>query len=57
MRILQTELIQEDIYKKTKEEEKQQQLNHEKMSRWEIEELMGVKRPTYKRNKGAFRQK
>lgn len=56
MRILQTELIQKDIYKKTKEEEKQQH-NHEKMSRREIEELMGVKRPTYKRNKGAFRQK
>lgn len=57
MRILQTELIQKGIYRKTKEEENKQKLNHEKMSRREIEELMGVKRPTYKRNKGAFRQK
>ncbi|WKT76968.1 hypothetical protein [Lysinibacillus fusiformis] len=56
MRTLQTELVQKGLSKVKGETSKRRQPKKQ-MSRQEIEELMGTKRPTYRRVRGAFRSK
>ncbi|WP_197143737.1 hypothetical protein [Lysinibacillus sphaericus] len=57
MRTLQTELVQKGLSKKVEGRASKRRQPKKKMSQREIEELMGVKRSTYKRVNGAFRQK
>ncbi|MEK4255436.1 hypothetical protein [Ureibacillus sp. FSL K6-2830] len=59
MRTLQSELIEKGFYKnqgKKKTTNDKPRKHKEKLSKREIEELMGARRPRYKRNRGAFRQ-
>ncbi|MBM7607558.1 hypothetical protein JOD29_000802 [Lysinibacillus composti] len=59
-RTLQEQLVEKGLSKKPLKKRKQKRRsrnNDSKMSRKDIEELMGIRRPTYKRNKGAIRQK
>lgn len=57
MRTLQTELVQKGLSKKIERQASKRRQPKKKMSQREIEELMGVRRNTYKRVNGAFRQK
>ena len=57
MRTIQTELVQKGLSKETKGQASKRRQPKKKMSQIEIEELMGVRRSTYKRVNGAFRQK
>lgn len=57
MRTLQTELVQKGLSKNENRQESKRRQPKQQMSQREIEELMGVRRSTYKRVKGAFRQK
>ena len=56
MRTIQSEMERHGIknrHKKKKPEKKK----HETLTERDIKELMGINRPTYKRHKGAFRQR
>jgi hypothetical protein len=55
MRTIQSELKRLGISKKRHEPRKKH--DHEKLTEREIKDLMGVNRPTYKRYKGAYRQR
>lgn len=55
-RTIQNQLIEKGLSKKKQQKPKKHNRKNEKMSKQEIEELMGVRRPTYRRNRGAFRQ-
>ncbi|MEY9980456.1 hypothetical protein [Lysinibacillus sp. RC79] len=57
MRTLQTELVQKGLGKEVEGQASKRRQPIKKMSQREIEELMGVRRSTYKRVNGAFRQK
>lgn len=57
MRTLQTELVKNGLTKGVKGQASKRRQAKKKMSQREIEELMGIRRSTYKRVKGAFRQK
>ncbi|MFE3576881.1 hypothetical protein [Lysinibacillus sp. NPDC059133] len=57
MRTLQTELVQKGLSKKVERQASKRRQPNKQMSQKEIEELMGVRRSTYKRVNGAFRQK
>lgn len=57
MRTLQTELVQKGLIKKENNRASKRRQPKKQMSQREIEELMGVRRSTYKRVNGAFRQK
>lgn len=57
MRTLQTELVQKGLIKEVQGQASKRRQPKKKMSQREIEELMGVRRSTYKRVNGAFRQK
>lgn len=57
MRTIQTELVQKGLSKEVKGQASKRRQPKKKMSQREIEELMGVRRSTYKRVNGAFRQK
>lgn len=57
MGTLQTELIQKELSKDVKGQASKRRQPKRLMSQREIEELMGVRRSIYKRNKGVFRQK
>lgn len=57
MRTIQTEMVQKGLRKETKGQASKRRQPKKQMSRREIEELMGVNRSTYKRVKGAYRQK
>lgn len=57
MRTIQTELVQKGLSKKIKGQASKRRQPKMQMSRLEIEELMGTKRPTYRRVRGAFRSK
>lgn len=57
-RTLQEQLVEKGLSKNLLKKAKRRLKNNDsKMSRKDIEELMGIRRPTYKRNKGAIRQK
>ncbi|MBT2727853.1 hypothetical protein J7E63_12980 [Bacillus sp. ISL-75] len=50
--------LEERLSKKQKEQlERMKSPKNEKFSKEDIEELMGIRQPTYKRHKGALRQK
>lgn len=57
MRTIQTELVQKGLSEEKKRQTSKRRQPQKKMSQREIEELMGVRRSTYKRVNGAFRQK
>lgn len=57
MRTLQTELVDKGLAKKRKSVPKKCKHKKERLSTRDIEELMGIKRETYKRVNGAFRRK
>lgn len=57
MRTLQTELIQKGLSKEENNRASKRRQPKEKLSQREIEELMGIRRSTYKRVNGSFRQK
>lgn len=57
MRTIQTELVQKGLSKETKGQASKRRQPKREMSQREIEDLMGVRRSTYKRVNGAFRQK
>lgn len=57
MRTLQTELVQKGLSKEVEGRASKRRQPKKKMSQREIEDLMGVRRNTYKRVNGAFRQK
>lgn len=57
MRTLQTELVQKGLTKEGKGQASKRRQPKKKMRQREIEELMGIRRSTYKRVKGAYRQK
>lgn len=58
VRTIQTELVQKELGKKEQgQESKRRQPKNSKMSRREVEELMGINRVTYKRVNGAVRRK
>ena len=57
MRTLQTELVKKGLSEEGKGQASKRRQPKKKMSLREIEELMGIRRSTYKRVKGAFRQK
>lgn len=54
-RTLQDQLVDKGLAKKTGQKVESKKKT-EKLSKRDIEELMGIKRPTYRRNRGAFRQ-
>lgn len=61
MRTLQTELVDKGLYpkrnrKRNRKTTTQSKTNNEKLSRREWEELMGIRKPRYSRNRGAYRQ-
>ncbi|MEY9972284.1 putative transcriptional regulator [Lysinibacillus sp. RC46] len=57
MRTLQAELVQKGLCEKVERQASKRRQPKKKMSQREIEELMGIRRSTYKRVNGAFRQK
>ncbi|WP_432701991.1 hypothetical protein [Lysinibacillus sphaericus] len=57
MRTLQTELTQKGLSKEENKQTSKRRQPKMRMSQREVEELMGVRRSTYKRVKGSFRQK
>lgn len=62
MRTLKTELERNGLTKKRYQEcekcqNEPQKKRREQLSKFDIEELMGVRRPRYTRRKGAIRQK
>ncbi|MET4562729.1 hypothetical protein ABIA69_003920 [Lysinibacillus parviboronicapiens] len=57
MRTLHTELMQKGLGKKGQRQASKRRQPKEKMSRREIEELMGMSRDIYQRVNGAFRRK
>lgn len=57
MRTLQTELIQKGLSKEENKRTSKRRQPKEQMGKREIEELMGIRRSTYKRVNGSFRQK
>lgn len=57
MRALQTELVQKGLTKEVQGQASKRRQPKKKMSRREIEELMGVRRDTYKRVNGSVRRK
>lgn len=63
MKTLKTELLKLNLPKKKKKKNRKpkvkpkQKQTSENMSFKDIEELMGIRRPTYKRQNGAVRQK
>lgn len=62
MRTLKTELERNGLTKKryqecAKYQNEPQKKRTEQLSKFDIEELMGVRRPRYTRRKGAIRQK
>lgn len=57
VRTIQTELVQKGLSKEVKRQASKGRQPKKKMSQRDIEELMGVRRSTYKRVNGAFRQK
>lgn len=70
MRTLQSELVEKGLYQKSmnkrphkRKRNRKRKLhpvntckNTEKLSRQDWEEIMGTRRPRYRRNRGAFRQ-
>lgn len=65
MRTLQSELIKNGLYKPLKKKHSSRikkrsknssKTKSENLSRLDWEEIMGMRRPKYRRNKGAFRQ-
>ncbi len=58
VRTLQTEIVQKGLSKKEQgQASKRRQPKKSKMSRREVEELMGINRDTYKRVNGSVRRK
>lgn len=57
MRTLQTELMQKGLSKEENKQPSKRRQPKTQMSQREVEELMGIRRNTYKRVKGSFRQK
>ncbi|WP_339216243.1 hypothetical protein [Solibacillus sp. FSL W8-0372] len=55
MRTMQSEMSRTGLKKKTKAAP--QKKPTEQLSQWDIEELMGVRRDTFKKKNGAFRQR
>ena len=62
MRTLQSELIEKGLYQKRKKNHCSQRKNRtsktkiENLSLRDWEDIMGMRRPRYKRNRGAYRQ-
>lgn len=56
MRTIQSEITRIGLKKDTKAAPVQKKSN-EQLNKWEIEELMGMRRDTFKRKHGAFRQR
>lgn len=54
-RTLQEQLIKNGLASKTIKKQREKS-NKERLSKRDIEELMDMRRPTYKRRGGAFRQ-
>jgi len=57
MRTLQSELVEKGLSKKQKEQTTNRNPQSEKLSRRELEDLMGMNRQTYRRVNGAIRRK
>jgi hypothetical protein len=56
MRTIQSELKRLGIKKRPENKSRKKHIN-ENLTEREIKDLMGVNRPTYKRHKGAYRQR
>ena len=57
VRTLQDQLVKKGLVKKTDKKARTTHVPKETFSKREIEELMGIKRPTYHKVKGSFRSR
>lgn len=59
MRTIQSEMTRNEVanIQNVDQPFKKEKKQTEQLSKWDIEELMGVRRDTFKRKHGAFRQR